>query len=188
MRINIKIAILFAAIMMVSAVTAVTVFAQPFGVGIGKERGQVRPVIEPILIGHGFALKGDEHHILDVTATRTRNPIFIRSLHWLNKNTREIANEINNAQIPAKITAHLRFAGQAYALNVTGYDNQSLTGDVLTLTQRGMEETNFTQTVVGNISLLMSKYEGELLITGDLTMNNTNYNVLLTSPTRLREW
>lgn len=192
MRITIKIAILFAAVMLVSTVMAVTVFAQPLDRGFGKERGQVRSVIEPILMGHGFALNETEHHILDVTAIKMRNPSFIRSLHWQNKNTREIANEIqNNAQASTTTRAHLRFAGQAYALNVTCYDNQSLTGDVLTLPPGGTTQTGFTPATVGqvgHISLLMSKYEGVLLITGNLTMNNTNYNVLLTSPTRLGEW
>jgi len=39
MRLITKTAIFFAAVMLVSAVTAVTVYAQPFGMGMGKERG-----------------------------------------------------------------------------------------------------------------------------------------------------
>ncbi len=180
-----KTAILFAAVMLVLAVTAVT-FAQP---GIGK-RGHIRTFVEPVLIGHGFALKGDEYHVLDVSAIKISgmSPGFIRSLIGQKKTPEEIAKEINDAQMAAKFRAHLRFAGQAYALDVTGYDNQSLTGDVLTLPPRGTNYTGFTPATVGRISLSTSKYEGDMLSTGTLTMNGTDYKVLLTSPMRFREW
>lgn len=189
MRLITKTAILFAAVMLVSAVTAVTVFANP--IGIGRERGHVRPFVEPVLMGHGFALKGDEYHILDVSAVKMNYvpPDFIRSLFWQKKSPEEIAKEIqNNSQVATMTKAHLRFAGKAYALNVTGYDNKSLTGDVLTLPHRGTNQTDFTPATVGRISLSISQYEGDVLSTGTLTMNGTDYKVLLTSPMRLREW
>lgn len=183
MRISIKTAILLSAVMLVLAVTAVTVFAQPLDMGIGK-RGHVRPFVEPILLGHGFALNGDQYHILHVNAIKMSDasPGFIRSLLWQKKSPEEIAKEINDAQMATEIRAHLRFAGQAYALNITAYDNQSLTGDVLTLPSRGTNRTSFTPTIVGHISLSISEYEGEMLSTGNLTMNDTDYKVLLTSP------
>ncbi len=161
MKITKKTAMLLAAVMLVSIVTAVTVFAYPMG--IGKERGHMRSFIQPLLMGHGFALNGNEYHILDVNAM------------IVNGNR-------NNTQMATGTRANLRFAGQAYSLNITGYDNQSLNGDVLTLPPRGTNQTGFTPTTVGHISLSMSNYEGALLSKGTLTMNNTNYNVLLTSP------
>ncbi len=183
-----KTAILFAAAILILAPTAVTVFAQPSSAG--KERLHARLFIEPVLIGHGFALNGDQYHILDVTAIRTSeaSPGFIRSLLWQKKTPQEIANEINSVQLATKTAAHLRFADQAYTLNITAYDNQSLAGDILTLPPHGTNQTGFTPSVAGHISLSTSKYEGEMLSTGTLTMNNTNYKVLLTSPLRLREW
>src|SRR5574341_2084669 len=99
MKITKRTTILLAAVLLVSAVTAVTVFAYPMG--IGKERGNIRPSVRPLLIGHGFALNGNEYHVLDVNAM--------------------IVNKKQNNTQPR---ANLRFAGQAYALNVTGYDNQ----------------------------------------------------------------
>lgn len=186
MRITIKMAILFAAVMLISAVTAVTVFAQPLVPGIGKERGHARSYVEPILTGHGFALIGDQYHILDLNAVKMSevSPGFIRSLFSQKKSPDEIAKEINGAQMATNIRAHLRFAGQAYTLNITGYDNKSLTGDVLTSAPRGTDQTSFTPTPVGNISLSISKYEGDVLSTGTLMMNGTYYKVLLTSPMR----
>ncbi len=188
MKLITKTAILFAAVMLVSAVTAVTVFAQPFGMGIGKERGHVRPFVEPVFMGHGFALDGDQYHILHVNAIKMRDasPGFIRSLLWQKKSPDEIVKEISDAEMTTRIRADLRFAGQAYALNITGYDDQSLTGDVLTLPPHGTDQTGFTPATVGHISLSISEYEGEMLSTGTLTMNDTDYKVLMTSPMKLR--
>jgi hypothetical protein len=178
--------ILFTAVLLVSAPAVATVFAQISGPGIGTERGYVRTYVEPLIVGHGFALDGTEYHILDVNALKMSDVSSsnIRSLLSQNKTRAEIATDIRNymQNAPMKTMGTLRFAGQVYALNITGYDNQSLTGNVLTLPQRGMNLTGFTPTIVGSISLSMSKYEGVMLSTGTLTMNNTNYNVLLTSP------
>ncbi|VVB95036.1 Uncharacterised protein [uncultured archaeon] len=148
--------ILFAAVLLVSAVMAVTVFAYPMG--IGKEREHAKLDSRSLLVGQGFALNGDEYHILDVAVVNEKR---------------------NNSQMAT--AGHLRFAGQAYALKVTGYDNQSLNGDVLTLPPRGTNRTGFTPATVGHMSLSISKYEGVLLSKGTLTMNNTDYNVLLSS-------
>lgn len=190
MKIRIKTIIMFAAVMMILAPTAVTVFAQPLGPGFGKERGFTRPFVEPLLMGHGFAMKGDEYHILDVTAIKTSDasPGLIRSLLMQKKSPEEIAKEINDAQTSTKMKAHLRFAGQAYALNITSYDDQSLSGNVLTIPPRGADQTSFTPASVGNISLLISKYEGEVVSTGTLNMNGTEYKVLMTSPAKLGRW
>jgi hypothetical protein len=184
-KISIKIAILFAAVMLVLAPAALTIFAQPSSPRMGTERGHARLFVEPILIGHGFALNGDQYNILDLNAIKMSNvsPGYIRSLLLQNKNREEMENEImNNTQITTEIRASLRFAGQAYALNITGYDNQSLTGDVLTLPPNGTNRTSFIPIAVGHISLSISTYEGDVLSTGTLTMNNTDYKVLLTSP------
>ncbi len=183
--------ILISAVALIIAVTAVTVLAQPFGMGMGRDRGHERFFVEPILIGHGFAIKGDEYHVLDVNAIRMGDmqPGFMRSLIWQKKNPQEIANEIQNrTQIAAKTRAHIRFAGQAYALNVTEYDNGSFAGDVQTLPAEGAMQTGFIPAIVGHITISSSKYEGDVLSTGTLTMNGTDYNVLMTSPMRLRNW
>ncbi len=186
MRLAIKSAILFAAVILVLAPAAVTVFAQPSGMGIGKERGYTRSFIEPVLTGHGFALNGAEYHILDVTAIKMVNVSSgqIRSLLSQNKTRAEITTDIRDyiQNASANTRGNLRFAGQAYALNITNYDNQSLTGNIMTAPPSGTNRTTFTPATVGNISLSMSNYEGVMLAKGTLTINNTNYNVLLASP------
>ncbi len=146
MKITKKRSILLAAIMLVTVLTAAIVFAQPSQQGVGK--GYMKS-----FIGQGFALNGNEYHVLDVNA--------------------RFGNQT--------ASGHIRFAGQSYALKVTAHDNQSLAGDVMTLPPAGANRTTFTPATVGHISLSISKYEGERLSTGTLTMNNTNYNVLMTS-------
>ncbi len=180
-------------ILAVLTIFSATAFAQPSGQGMnrmnfgsGQGRGfqGMSPCIEPIFMGHGFALNGDEHHILHVNAVKTAvvPPDYIRSLLEDNKTPGEIAQAINSMRRTTEVRAHLIFAGVPYALNITGYDNKSLAGDVLTLPPPGMNLTNFTPAAVGNISLAISEYEGEVLSTGTLTMNGTDYKVLLTSP------
>ncbi len=72
MRLTKKTAILFAAIILipavtaVAAVTAIEVFAQHSGQGVGKDIGKdighARLFVEHILTGHGFAPNGGWHH------------------------------------------------------------------------------------------------------------------------------
>jgi hypothetical protein len=190
MRLITRNSILISAVVLICAYTAAIVFAQQPGMGMDKERGHARSFVEPIFMGHGFAFVDDKYHILDVSAQKTKDasPGFIRSLLWNNKSHEEIRNQISGEQISNSTKGHLRFAGQEYALNITSYDNKSLAGDILTLPQRGADRTNFTTTTVGNISLSITSYEGDLLSNGTLTLNNTEYKVLLTSPMALKRW
>ncbi len=189
MKITKKIVILFAAVLLILAPTAMNVFAQPMGMGISGERGYARSIVEPVLLGHGFAINPSneaQYHILDVTAIRTVNisSSTIRSLLSENKTRAEIATDIKNyiQNAPATAKGDLWFAGQAYSLDITSFTNQSLNGSVMTLPPRGTNYSTFTPTTAGSISLSMSGYEGALVSTGTLTMNDTTYNVLLTSP------
>ena len=175
MKITKKTAILtlFTAVLLVSAPLAVTVFAQPSGPGMGRgygashnAMGTFRQNIVPIVMGHGFALNPSDttqYHVLDVTAMK-----------------------ISNAT-QSRTRANLRFAGQPYSLTISGYTNTSLVGTIYTRPPRGTNQTGFTPSEAGSISLSMSKYEGVMLSNGTLTMTSgTNYtgtyNVLLTSP------
>ncbi|MCX9083704.1 MAG: hypothetical protein OIN87_02770 [Candidatus Methanoperedens sp.] len=190
MRSITKNAILLSVIVLIGAYLAAAVFAQPPGMGMDKDRGHARSFIEPIFMGHGFAFNGENYHILDVSAQRTKDasPGFIRSLLWDRKTHEEIRNEISNEQISNSTRGHLRFAGQEYALNITGFENNSLSGDILTLSPRGTDRTNFIPTNVGHISLSTQSYEGDMLSTGNMTLNSTEYKVMLTSPVAFKRW
>lgn len=150
--------------------------------GMGGMQGR-QPFIQPIFMGHGFALDGDEYHILHMNVIRTAvvPPDYIRSLLGENNNPAEIAQKISTVMRITEVRGHLVYAGTPYALNITSFDNSSLSGDVLTLPTPGTTEFAPPQ-VVGHISITTSKYEGELLSTGTLSMEDEEYNVLLTSP------
>ncbi len=190
MKITKKIAILLlTAVLLVSTPTVVTVFAQPSSTGNGTARAYARSIVEPVLMGHGFALNPAneaQYHILDVTTIKTANvsSSTIRSLLSQNKTRAEIAADIRNyiQNAPSTAKGTIRFAGQAYALDITNYDNKSLTGNVVTLPPSRGTNNSFTPTTVGSISLSISDYEGSVVSTGTLTMNGTLYNVLITSP------
>jgi len=190
MKLLTKKTILLTAVVLICAVAAAIVIAQSPGMGKEKDIGHAKSFIEPIFMGHGFAFQGDNYHILDVTAHKSKDasPGFIQSLLWKNKSHEEIRNEITNENISTSANGNIRFAGQEYALNITSYDNKSLAGEILTLSPRGADRTSFTPTKVGNISLSISSYEGDLLSTGILSMNGTEYKVLLTSPMALKRW
>jgi|SRR5665811_396134 len=190
MKLITKKTILLTAVVLICAVAAVIVIAPPPGMGKEKYIGHAKTFIEPIFMGHGFAFEGDNYHILDVSAHNSKDasPGFIQSFLWKNKSHEEIRNEMTNENISTSAKGNIRFAGQEYALNITSYDNKSLTGDILTQPQRGENRTGFTPTTVGNISLSLSTYEGDLISNGTLKMNGTEYKVLLTSPMALKRW
>jgi hypothetical protein len=188
MRLITRKTIVISAVVLICAYASAIVIAQSPGSGVDK--GHARSFVEPIFIGHGFAFVGEDYHILDVTAQKTKDasPGFIRSLLGINKNHEEIKNEISNGLISNSSRGHMRFAGQEYALNITSYDTKSLAGDVFTLPPRGEDHTSFTPILVGNISLSISNYEGDIISNGSLNINSTEYNVLLTSPMALKRW
>jgi hypothetical protein len=170
MKLTKKTAIIFTAALLVLVPTVVTVYAHSSGPGIGKGRwslgshnlnGTFRSSIVPILMGHGFALNpSDEtqYHILDVTAMKVSN------------------------ETQSQTRGNIKFEGQPYGLKITDYTNTSLSGNIETVPSRGTNYSAFTPAKVGTITLSISNYEGQKLATGTITVNNTSYNVLLTSP------
>jgi hypothetical protein len=93
MRLAIKSTILVVAIILFLAPTAITVFAQPSDIVISKERGFTRLFVEPSLIGHEFAQRGDQYHLPELSAIKSSftSTHLIRSLISQNKSTVGIA-------------------------------------------------------------------------------------------------
>lgn len=190
MKINSK---KFVIILTVLSIFLTTGFAQPFGQGMNRMgQGQgagfqgMSPLIEPLFMGHGFAIAGEEYHILHVNVMKTKvlPADYFRSLLKENKTPEEIAKEITSMQRDNEIKGHLRFAGKSYVLNVTSYDNQSLSGEIMMFPQSNTKD--FTPEIAGHISISTLNYETELLSSGTITMEGRDYNVLMTSPLNLR--
>jgi hypothetical protein len=180
-------------ILTVLTIFSATAFAQPFGQGMnrmnsgsgtGPDGQGMSPFIEPLFMGHGFALAGEEYHILHVNVIKmkTVSPGYVRSLLKEYNTPVELAQKISIIEKYTEIKAHLKFAGVPYALNITSYDNKSILGDILTLPQPGALQKDFIPAVTGHISLTTSNYETELLSTGTLTMEGKDYRLLMTSP------
>ncbi len=187
-----KIAIVILTVLTIFSATA---FAQPFGQGMNRMNsgsgtgpgGQgMSPFIEPLFMGHGFAIAGEEYHILHVNVIRMKivSPDYVYSLLKEYNTPAEIAQKISSVERDTEINAHLRFAGVPYVLNITSCDNQSLSGDILALPQPGAFQKDLIPAVTGNISLTTSNYETELLSAGTLNLEGKEYKVLMTSPMR----
>jgi hypothetical protein len=190
-----RITILVLAVLTIFSATA---FAQPFGQGINKMGSMsgngmggagMAPFIETIFKGHGFALAGEENHILHVNVMKMRivSPGYVRSLLKEYQTPAEIAQKISSLDRKTEIKAHLIFAGVPYVLNITRYDNQSLSGDIMTLPQPGTLQRDSIPKAAGNITLSTSNYEGESVSSGTLTMEGKDYQVLMTSPMNLKK-
>lgn len=185
----------FVIILTALSIFLTTGFAQPFGQGMnrmGSGQGQggsfqgMSPLIEPLFMGHGFAIAGEEYHILHVNVMKTKViPVdYFHSLLKENKTPEEIAQEITSMQRDNEIKGHLRFAGKSYVLNVTSYDNQSLSGEIVILPRS--DSKDFPPEIAGHISISTLNYETELLSSGTITMEGRDYNVLMTSPLNIR--
>ena len=150
------------------------------------------PFMEPLVLGHGFALKesdgkGLEYHTLHIDIVKAGKfpPGRVHSFLAQNKTPEEIAKKFQEENKTREARAHLRFAGTPYALNITSQENDSVEGDIMNLPslEKGIPPEGFVQgEIVGHASLKIADYEGEKVITGSITINGEEYDVLLTSP------
>jgi hypothetical protein len=194
MKVKIKnIPVLIIAVLIIISTAA---SAQQFGQGMnGMNPGQGRgfhgmsPFIEPVFMGHGFAFSGEDYHILHVNVIKMKkvSPVYVRSLLEEFITPLKIAQQINSLESGTEVDAHIRFAGLPYVLNLTSYNNQTISGDIMTLSISRTYEKDFIPEVAGNLSITTSDYEGELFSSGTLTMGGRDYQVLLTSPMNLRK-
>jgi hypothetical protein len=191
-----KINIIPVLILAVLIILSTGALAQQFGQGMnGMNPGQGRgfqgmaPFIEPVFMGHGFAFSGEDYHILHVNVIKMKkmSPVYVRSLLEEFKTPLEIAQKISSLESGTEVNAHIRLAGVPYVLNITSYDDQSISGDIITFSIIGTYQKDFIPEVAGNLSIITSIYEGELLSSGKMTMDGKDYKVLLTSPMNLRK-
>jgi len=162
--------------------------AQPAGKerGVPPDKGKPpRPHLQPVLVGHGFALAGEEFHVLSVNVIKARvlPPRDIRKLLKENKTIEEIRGELEKNNRIFVYRGHMKFTGQHYALNMTHFDNTSLDADILKLPPRELAMLPVNESikteVVGHISIVVMDYEGSRVGTGTLEIDGESYNVLL---------
>ncbi|MFH1773459.1 MAG: hypothetical protein ABH874_00665 [Methanobacteriota archaeon] len=163
-------------------------YAQPFGKekGVPPDKGKPpRPHLEPVLVGHGFALASEEFHVLSVNVIKARvlPSRDIREFLKENKTLEEIREELEKNNKIFVYRGNIKFAAQHYALNITRFDNTTLDADILKLPPRelGMRPVNesIKTEVVGHISTVVMDYEGSRVGTGTLKIDGKSYSVLL---------
>lgn len=152
----------------------------------GFEKRQIpRPHIEPLLSAQGFALSGDEFHLLSVSVTRTRvlPPKDVQGMLRGNRSFEEMLGELEKDGRAVVTRGTLKFGTKNYALNITRFDNKTMEADIVTLPPREPRmppiNESVAREVVGHIKLSISAYEGARVATGEVTMEGKSYRALL---------
>ena len=144
--------------------------------GVAGEISMNKAMRAPIRVvhsGHGFALNGDEFHVLRVHIVRARQvqPAYIRGLMEANESIEQIRAEIEGAEGQQIYRGHLRLGENRYRLgniSVTDSgDNQVVNADVMERGENGA--------IVGAISVTTMDHEGARISDGELTMSGGQY-------------
>jgi hypothetical protein len=148
------------------------------------------PHIQPLFLGHGFTIDTSKDiftyhlmHLFIIKVTKF-SPADITSMLEKGMGPEEIAEELQSRGKVQKVRGSLRFAGIAYALNITTYGNNTFEMDILNTPSsiNPPKEAPETTETIGYISISLKEYEGEMVATGIITMNGHEYDVLLSSP------
>lgn len=152
------------------------------GVKLGQRLKDMRNVLRPVLSGIGFAISGDEYHVVQARVVRLRNidPAQVREMMAQNLTNAEIKErllEISDFAYKGKLV----FAGTPYNIAL---DKQSVeeddgnrtrfSGNVTTLPA----EDGSTQ-VVGTIDIEVRSYEKSRVVVGALSIDGREYDLFL---------
>jgi hypothetical protein len=124
--------------------------------------------------GHGFALNGDEFHVLRVHIVRAKRirPIHVRGLMGENKSIEELRAEIEGAGGRPIYRGHLRLGENHYLLGNVSVDrvgdNRIVNADIVERGENGA--------IVGKISVTTMDYEGVKIGDGELAMYEGEYS------------
>lgn len=172
-------------------------FAQPMGregapglkekqMPPGLEKRPVpRPHIEPLVSAHGFALSGEEFHLLSISVLKTRAlpPRDMLGMLRGNKSFEDILGKLEKDGKTVVTRGTLKFGTKHYGLNITSFDNKTLEAEIITLPQPRMPPIPTNESVkpevVGHIKISVEPYEGARVATGEITIDSKNYKALL---------
>jgi len=142
--------------------------------------------------GHGFALNGDEFHVLRVHVVRAMHlePIYVKALMGENASIEDI--EAETGKCTPYHRGHMRLGESHYRLVNMSVDeangNRVFKAEVV-----GPVQDTETNKIAGCICITIMDYEGVRIGDGELTMYDGEYKgeyrVLLdVLPPRLRPW
>lgn len=141
---------------------------------------------------HGFAISGDEFHLLSVSILKTRvlPPRDVQGMLHGNRSFEDIVGELEKDDRAVILRGTLKFGTKNYALNITSFDNRTLEADIVTLPSREprmppVNDTNKPE-VIGHIKLSISAYEGARIATGEVIIEGKSYRALTVATSQLR--
>ncbi len=143
--------------------------------------------------GHGFALNGDEFHVLRVQVIRAMHlePGYVKALLRENKSIEGIETETGKCTPYHR--GHMRIGENHYRLvNMSVDANETNGSRVFKADVLGQQDAG-TNRIVGRIRITTMEYEGAWVGEGELSMDEGEYKgeyrVLLdVLPPRLRRW
>ncbi len=146
-------------------------------------------IVTSLFSGRGFALKGNETHVLrmNVEIVRDVDPVYLRNLMTSNKSIEDIKEGLNAKEGPASIRGSLRINESSYSLLnikfVSSKDNDTiLDADVAKLYLKpapGMimrPDTGNKTTIAGHIKVTVAPSKDGLIGNGELTMSSEEYS------------
>ena len=132
--------------------------------------------------GYGFALTGDEFHVLRINIFRVRHlqPLDIRGLMESGKRIEEIRAELIEREGALFYQGYLRLGEDTYRLvNINVTENDDVKNFKADIVSPSVERS----AIIGNISVAIMDLEGFRVGDGELTMNDggdsVTYRVLL---------
>ncbi len=146
--------------------------AQPFG-KFEKFKSKY-PHIKPIVVGDGFAIAGDEYHVVFVSVVKKKNILPGWAKEYLEENNLQgLLEELENASLDYR--GRLVFAGEKYMLRNIEANETYLDAEIF-----GKPQENATSSeAVGHITINVEKYESARVGVGTLTINEESYKLLL---------
>ncbi|RLG58550.1 MAG: hypothetical protein DRN88_00455 [Candidatus Hydrothermarchaeota archaeon] len=133
------------------------------------------PHIKPIIVGDGFAITGDEYHVVFVSVVKKKNILPGWAKKYLEENNLQgLLEELENASLDYR--GRLVFAGKKYMLRNIEANETYLDAEIF-----GKPQENATSSeAVGHITIDVEKYESARVGVGTLTINEESYKLLLT--------
>lgn len=150
-----------------------------------EKRPVPRPHIEPLVSAHGFALSGDEFHLLSISVVKTRAlpPRDVLGMLRGNRSFEDMLGELEKDGKAVVTRGTLKFGTKHYGLNITSFDNKTLEADIVTLPPREPRMPPINESVkpevVGHIKISVSPHEGARVATGEVTIDGKTYKALL---------
>ncbi len=139
--------------------------------------------VEIINGGHGFAINGDQFHVVNIRVENTRTIDALKALkirdllksNNSNKTIGELKKEVMAIIGEPVYNGSLRLGQSSYKLvniKVSSAGNSSSV-------DAGLSSIAASSSVVGHIKLTTEAHEGSRVSSGDLTLNGSSYKVLI---------